>query len=150
MKQSRLWKLPRRANPEKWRLVVVRDALGVKALNTLFRKGWYLMDIEMDDLPFLAFEVPLEGERPQKNRRPDPFIPFPEEPDRTLLLILTKGTIHRQRALMLDLDEKGYRDFARYEEQLARESDGWDILQIFSLENRHHIAILEKPSPPSP
>jgi hypothetical protein len=134
----------KRANPEKWRPVIVRDALSVKALNTLFRKGWYLMDLEMDDLPYLAFQISTEGERPQKKRRPGELIPYPLGIDQTLILILTKGNIHRQRAVLLEPDERGYRDIRRHEEELARVAAGWEPIQMFSMENRCSLAILER------
>ena len=140
----------RRPDPEKWRPVIIRDAPGVKALNALFRKGWYLIDLEMDDLPYLAFMVSTEGERPQKKARPGSLVPIFTASDKSLLLILTKGNIHRQRAILLEPDEKGYRDFSRHDEQIAQVAEGWNTFQIFSLENRCHLAILEKPSPLSP
>lgn len=66
-KQLRVFGL--QANPGKWRAVIVRDALSVAALNTLFRKGWFLMDIEMEDLPHLVFQVSPEGERGERLTR---------------------------------------------------------------------------------
>jgi hypothetical protein len=145
MKQKKLFVFRRNANPEKWRAVMVRDALSVKALNILFRKGWYLMDLEMEDLQSLAFHVSIEGERPEKVRKPGALVPVVVDTDAPLLLILTKGETHRQRALMLEPDEQGYRDMAKYERDIAEVADGWETTAMFPMEGRCYLAILEKP-----
>lgn len=155
----------RKANTDKWRPVTIRDALSVKALNSLFCKGWYLMDLEMDDLPCLAFHVSLEGERPPKVRKSGGF---PSTHDTMLhlvgandsgvgdksqgtmlVLVLTKGEGYRQRAIMLEPDEQGYRDFGRYAEDIERLADGWVTERILELENRCTLVILVKPEAPA-
>lgn len=118
-KKKGLYVSSRTANPEKWRAVMVRDALSVKALNALFRKGWYLMDLGMEDLPWLAFNVSIEGERPEKKLKPGAFIPLAVRSKNPLLLLLARGSTHRQRAILLEPDERGYRDFSRYDRDIA-------------------------------
>lgn len=131
-------------NPEKWRPVIIRDEVSVEALNILLHKGWYLMDIDMEDLPHLVFHVSAEGERPEKPAGSGGFTLWPSTKGKMLQLILTRGNIHRQRAIMLEPDEKGYRDVNRHRAEIERAAEGWKIVLVFDMENRRSLALLER------
>src|SRR5919205_351311 len=93
---------------EQWYPIFVRSRRDIERLNRLFEKGWFLDQIGLEEMPFLAFNAPL----------PDPDAPEgPEEvaegspEDNVLMLVLARGTVKgRQRAMIVEPDEHGYRD----------------------------------------
>jgi hypothetical protein len=142
----------------RWRPVRIRDEASVRYLNSLFAKGWYLMDLGLDDLPFLYFLVPLEPgkKRPkiaseltqlsiatftQKGLRHTPPVPIKGSRDHMPVLVLTKGKNRgMQKAVAICRDETGYIDMRKGK----MDPKEWRSILTIPMEAEGYVMIYQK------
>jgi hypothetical protein len=141
-----------KTNDSRWRPVLIRDEASVRYLNSLFAKGWYLMDLGLEDLPFLFFMVPLDPEKkPPKIARELTLlssyikgfrrVPITGTRDHMPVLVLTKGTNRgMQKAIAISRDETGYIDMRKGEMNLKE----WRTLLTFPMEAEGYVIIYQK------
>lgn len=146
-----------KTNDNRWRPVRIRDEASVRYLNSLFAKGWYLMDLGLDDLPFLFFMVPLDPDkkRPKiaseltqlsmisytvKGFRRIP-VPIKGSRDHMPVLVLTKGTNRgMQKAIAVCRDETGYIDMRKG----TMNQKEWRTLLTLPMETEGYVIIYQK------
>jgi hypothetical protein len=148
-----------KSNDSRWCPVRVRDEGSVRYLNTLFAKGWYLMDLGLDDLPFLFFLVPLDPEKQQPKIASEltqlllyPTKGFRRYPingtrDHMPVLVLTKGRKRGiQNAVAVCRDETGYIDMSKGTMNLKE----WRMLLTLPMEAEGYVIIYQKREIDSP
>ncbi len=92
------------ADPEHWAFIVIHGYDDVDRLNDLFDNGWHLVQVDVEGLPFLAFNS-LRSTLDVNAPKP------PEGADSGLLLILQRDDDRAQHARVFDRNEEGYLDF---------------------------------------
>lgn len=131
-------------NDEIWKPVRLHDAESIVYLNELLAEGWYLMEVGVDGLKCLAFQVPLEPPKERKSgrhKRSAPAFSFgefqvPRSPSSPIdfmpVVILTKGKDRgKQMALVAYRDETGYIDFTK----TKADTTMWRLLLTMPVEN---------------
>jgi hypothetical protein len=144
-----------KTNDSRWRPVRIRDEASVRYLNSLFAKGWYLMDLGLDDLPFLFFMVPLEPgkKRPKIDSKLTQLslmrytvkgfrsVPITGTRDHMPVLVLTKGTNRgMQKAVAICRDDTGYIDMSKGTMNLKE----WRMLLTLPMEAEGYVMIYQK------
>jgi hypothetical protein len=116
-----------------WKPVRLYDEASIAYLNELLADGWFIMEIGVDGLQFLAFNVPLVSSKHVGEM--EQFLthgPSGTEPATMTLVILTKGSEkNRQMALAAFRDESGYIDASG----TKADRKFWRILVMMPLEN---------------
>lgn len=118
-----------------WKPLRLYDEASVAYLNELLANGWFVMEIGVDGLTFLAFNVPLESSKqPAGTDVKEAFMthgPSGTTPETMTLVILTRGSEKgKQMALASFRDKAGYIDASR----TKADSRKWRILVMMPLE----------------
>jgi hypothetical protein len=127
------------ASADKWRAIRLENEESVRYLNRMFARGWYLMDLGVDGLPYLCFTVPLK--------------PVPIEydtkkwvvarPPSIEIVILTHGKRKNiQKAVVQMRDEKGYYDFTKEKQWIDKKV--WEAMASISLEEEGLVTIYQR------
>ena len=127
---------------QKWRPVLLRDEGSVDELNALFAKGWYLLELDMDDLPMLVFFAPADtveavpradaSDHPRHWNKAD--LP---------IVVLRRGKLKsRQKAFLVESDG-GYKDMSRLLEREREVGEDQRLIAALALSNNAMVAIFE-------
>lgn len=129
----------------RWRAVLLRDQESVGYLNRLFRRGWYLMEINADGISHLLFQVPVEPLKFIEPTNEHQSITAYES-EYFFVIVLRKGTVRdRQRAVLTQRDEKGYVDLGIGEsEGISIQEGAWRSLMVIGLGPVGVVSILER------
>jgi hypothetical protein len=124
---------------DKWRAIRLENEESVRYLNRMFARGWYLMDLGVDGLPYLNFTVPLKPMPVDYDQRPWVAVKMPS----IQIVILTHGKRKNiQKGVVQMRDEKGYYDFSKQGEQI--DMNIWEAMASISLEEEGLVTIYQR------
>jgi hypothetical protein len=114
-----------------WRPVRPDTEESVEYLNRLFRQGWYLLEDDEDDLPFLMLRVPVKPPKRVVFKRAEEIVEERNQPVMTVMILHKGNRRSRQLAVIMKRDASGYFDFASD----RPEQPGWSQKVSFNLDD---------------
>jgi hypothetical protein len=127
------------ADAHKWRAIRLENEESVRYLNWMFARGWYLMDLGVDGLPYLNFTVPMKPMPVEYDQQPWIAVKM----ESIQIVILTNGKRKNiQKALVQMRDEKGYYDFSK--EKQGIDMKVWEAMTSISLEEEGMVTIYQR------
>ncbi|MEP7219736.1 MAG: hypothetical protein ABI876_12520 [Bacteroidota bacterium] len=128
--------------------IVITGESGVRKLNLLMEKGWYLDNLDARIGASPIFFVPVRAVLPLLNPEEVPAWDEqePRKRPRPLMLLLTHGKGQTQRAVLVRRDAGGYWDFATLERLLKEEGERWYPAYSVPLNETGRLTILERES----
>jgi hypothetical protein len=124
----------------KWRSLRLSDEQSVNYLNRMFRYGWYIVPFEMDHIPHLVLEVPVDT--PKRVNYRDEFQTMEARKLPTMfIVVLNKGEEkERQMAVYVKRNEEGYADMG----EAVPPIDVWRPIITKTLGDGGMVTIYEK------
>jgi hypothetical protein len=127
------------ASADKWRAIRLENEESVRYLNRMFARGWYLMDLGVDGLPYLNFTVPMKPMPVDYDQRPWVAVKM----ESIQIVILTYGRRKNiQKAVVQMRDENGYYDFSKEGEWIDKKV--WQAMASISLEEEGLVTIYQR------
>lgn len=127
------------ASADKWRAIRLENEESVRYLNRLFARGWYLMELGVDGLPYLNFTVPLKPMPVEYDQQPWVTVKMSS----IQIVILTLGRRRNiQKAIVQFRNEKGYYDFSKRGEHIDMKV--WQAMASISLEEEGMVTIYQR------
>jgi hypothetical protein len=122
---------------DKWRAIRLENEESARYLNRMFARGWYLMDLGVDGLPYLNFTVPLKPLPVDYEQRPWVAVKM----ESIQIVILTHGKRKNiQKAVVQMRDEKGYYDFSKQ----GLDMTIWAAMASIKLEEEGLVTIYQR------
>ena len=127
------------ASADKWRAIRLENEESVRYLNRMFSRGWYLMDLGVDGLPYLNFTVPLKPMPVEYDQQPWVAVKM----ESIQVVILTHGKRRNiQKAVVQMRNEEGYYDFTKEKQWIDMKV--WEGMASIKLEDDGLVTIYQR------
>ncbi len=131
-------------NNPRWRAVRLENEESVAYLNRLFRRGWYMLLLDVDGISYLTFKVPLKPPRYIEPKDVHQSLELQNEKAMTVV-ILRKGT--RRGLQRAEIAERASTHYALATTATGVGRDGWKAIIVLTLEEGGVVTIFERMPP---